>query len=110
MDTKKLFEYESNIEVLRPQLTDDEVMATLKPSDSLKPGDVEHIGSFSIVPGADGIYLKLSDADGNHKKLQFLNPILAKSLAAVLVQNLSMQGHMEESAIEANSSDTYTIH
>ena len=95
MDTKKLFEYEYLLESLRPALSDAELVATTKDPEAGNK-DVENIASFSIAPSQDGVYLKFADKDGNQKKLVFLNPLVAKSLASELIGNLSALGYIED--------------
>ena len=109
MDTKKLFEYEFLLESLRPDLSQAELITTLKkPQDNSK--ELEDIASFNIASGEDGLYLKFTDSKGNQKKMHFLNPVVARSLAASLMQNLSAQGYVEDDIIELDEVDTKTLH
>lgn len=110
MDTKKLFEYEFLLESMRPELSEGELLTTLKNTDSVAQDELEKIASFNVVQGEDGVYLKLTDDRGNQKKLLFLNPIAARSLAATLVQNLSAQGYIEDDIIEVDEADASTLH
>jgi len=109
MDTKKLFEYEYFLESLKPELTDKELVTTLKDPESSNH-DVENIVSFNLAPSQDGFYLKLADKSGNHKKLFFLNPLVAKALASNLIANLSAQGYIEDDLLEIDEIDHSTLH
>lgn len=109
MDTKKLFEYEYLLESLRPALSDAELVTTMKDPE-VDNNDVENMVSFSIAPSQDGMYLKFSDKDGNQKKLFFMNPLVAKSLAAELIGNLSALGYIEDDLLEVDELDRSTLH
>ena len=109
MDTKKLFEYEYLLESLRPVLSDDELVTAIRdPEPTAK--DIENVASFTLAPSNDGVYLKVVDKDGNHKKLMFLNPLVAKSLASALISNLSAQGYIEDDLLEVDDVDHSTLH
>ena len=110
MDTKTLFDYEFQLESHRPELTEEELLTTLKNPNSLSSDSVEKVVSFNVVSGEDGVYIKFTDASGNQKKLMFVNPIAAKSLAASLMQNLSAQGYIEDDILESSDFDTNTLH
>jgi hypothetical protein len=110
MNTLKLFEYETNLEALRPKMTEAEVLATAKSSDKLSEKEADNVASFSIAPGIDGVFIKTADACGNHKKLQFMNPVAAKNLANQILQTLSFQGFIEDEAVEVEKTSPYTIH
>ena len=110
MDTKKLFEYETQLESLRPQLSDKEVVATLKNPDAISSEDATKVASFNLVQGVDGVYLKAIDADGNQTKLQYLNPVVAKSLASSLMQQLTALGYVEDEILAEELPNLYTIH
>lgn len=109
MDTKKLFEYEVMLESMKPELTEAELISTLKNPDSAK-NEIENIASFNITPGEDGLYIKFIDNAGNQKKVMFLNPIVAKSLASDLINSLSAQGYIEDDIIELDEVDAHTLH
>jgi hypothetical protein len=110
MNTLKLFEYETNLESLRPKMTEAEVKAAAKSSDALSDKEADNIASFAVAPGVDGVYVKCTDINGNHKKLQFLNPVAAKNLATQILQTLSYQGFIEDEVIEADKTSPYTVH
>lgn len=109
MDTKKLFEYEFMLQSMKPELTDAELVNTLKSPESVN-AEVENIVSFNITAGEEGLYIKFIDKDGNQKKLGFLNPIIAKSLASGLIHNLSAQGYVEDDIIELDEVEAHTLH
>lgn len=110
MNTLKLFEYETNLEALRPKMTEAEVLATAKSSEKLSEKEADNVASFTIAPGVDGIFVKTVDACGNHKKLQFMNPVAAKNLANQILQTLSFQGFIEEGEVETDKVSPYTVH
>ena len=56
------------------------------------------------------MYLKLAAKDGEQKKLIFLNPLVAKSLAASLIQTLASQGYIEDDLLEVDEIDHSTFH
>ena len=109
MDTKKLFEYVYLLESLRPSLSDAELVTAMKEPDA-ENKDVENIASFTITPSQEGMYLKFADKDGNQKKLVFLNPLVAKSLASELIGNLSALGYIEDDLLEVQEIDHSTLH
>ena len=110
MDTKKLFEYEYLLESLRPELTEAEMVNTLKNPDLLNAQDVAKIASFNVTPSDDGIYVKFTDENGAQQKMAFLNPVVARSLVSTLLHNLSAQGYIEDDTVEFDEVDTHTIH
>lgn len=110
MDTKKLFEYEYLVESMRPELSKAELITTFKAPEAASSQELENIVSFNLSAGEDGLYLKFIDAKGNQKKLHFLNPVVAKSLAASLMQSLSAQGYVEDELTELDEVDTPSLH
>ncbi len=109
MDTKKLFEYEYLLESLRPAFSDAELVTTMRDPEPTSK-DIENVASFTLAPSNDGVYLKITDKDGNHKKLMFLNPLVAKSLASNLIANLSAQGYIEDDLLEIDEVGQSTLH
>ncbi len=110
MDTKKLFEYEFLLESMKPQLTEAELLSTLKNAEATTAEEVEKVASFNITAGEDGFYIKFTDNNGKQKKMQFLNPIVAKSLASELISSLSAQGYIEDDIIEIDEVNAGSLH
>lgn len=89
MDIKKLYDFEYMLENMRPEFTEAELLDTAGSSEDKLASEVV---SVNVTTGANGIYLKTVDKDGNHGALQNLNPIVAESLAFELLGTLKSMG------------------